>query len=105
MTKVIDEDTKVKRYSVDLYADGSDIEIMTRKELIDFATIQVNEWYEEIKLEAFDENGNLEKEEYAEGMKLVEKIINEDYTIKSINEVEELFKLPAITIPFEVIYI
>ena len=105
MTKSINEDTKVKRYKVDIYADGSDIEIMTRKELIDFATEQVFEWYDEIKLQVLDENGNLESEEYAEGNRLVDKIVDEEDSIQSISEVEELFKLPAITIPFEEIYI
>lgn len=98
------EDTKVKRYEVDLYADGSDVELMTRKELIEFAEEQVCEWYDEIVLQATDENGNV-IEKYATGCILADRIVNENYKIQSIAEVEELFKLPAIEIPFEIVYV
>lgn len=98
------EDTKVKRYKVDIYADGSDVELMTRKELIEFAEEQVCEWYDEIQLQVMDEHGNVISK-YAEGYRLADRIVNENYRIQSIAEVEELFSLPAITIPFEIVYV
>ena len=101
---MIKETKKVKRYNVDLYADGSEIELMTRSELIRFAEEQVCEWFNEITLQVVDDNGNINKK-YAEAYRIADNIYNEGYNIKGIAEVEELFKLPAITIPFEEVYV
>lgn len=92
-------DNEIK-YLVDIYNDGSDIETMTRKQLINFAEEQVHEWYDEISLQVTNEHGNVAKE-YAEGYKIANKVVNENYKIRGIAEVEELFKLPALTIPFK----
>lgn len=101
---MIDEYIKAIRYEVDIYADGSDVELMTRKRIIEFAEEQVCEWYDEIQLRVMDEHGNVISK-YAEGYRLADKIVNENYRIQSIGEVEELFKLPSIEIPFEIVYV
>lgn len=95
---------KVKRYLVDIYADGSDKEIMTKEKLFEFATNQTYEWYEENLLQATDENGNVNNK-YSEAISIANKIIEENYKIKSLKEINLLFSLPATTIPFEEIYI
>ena len=90
-----------KKYSVDVYNDGSDVEIMTENQLRQFAQEQACELYDEVILNITDEKGNVIKE-YAEGYKLLNKIVNDNYLLQTIHEVEVLFTLPAITIPFTV---
>ena len=104
MEKALDTDQKVIRYEVDIFADGSDLQLMTKKELFEFAELQTGEWYEENILETTDEQGNT-MEKYADARKLADRIVNENYNIQTISEVELLFSLPATTIPFEIVYV
>lgn len=98
MKKALETNKKVIRYEVDLFADGSEIETMTKKELLEFAELQATEWYDENTDQAIDEK-------YAKALKLADKVVKGNYKLKSIDEVELLFSLPATTIPFEVVEI
>ena len=96
----IETDEKVVRYAVDLFADGSDIELMSKKELFEFAEEQTQEWYDENLFQCSDE-----QEKYKNALKLAKKIVTEKYSIKTLNEVKLLFSLPATNIPFEITYV
>lgn len=104
MEKALDTDQKVIRYEVDIFADGSELQLMTKKELFEFAELQTGEWYNENVLDTTDEQGNT-IEKYAGARRLADKVMNENYNIQTISEVELLFSLPATIIPFEIVYV
>lgn len=104
MENILDTDQKVKRYAVDLFADKSEIQIMTRKELLEFAQYQTEEWFEENIFNTTDEFGNT-IEKYKDAVKLAREVVEDKHAITDIREVELLFSLPATDIPIEVIYV